>query len=273
MGTFSNDTVVQVANDGALSATLSEDWAIWGPNGGYLAAIALRAAGTAVPAGHRPAAFSCQYLSSAAFEAVSILVDPVKQGRSAWCLNVALLQHGKRFLQAQVWTTNREEGPAHTDAKAPDAARPSGLRPIEDYTKGQAKHPFWAHFDTRPVRYFPPGEPDPRGAIFQNWQRFVGYKNDGDLFLDAARCLLLIDTMPWPTFHRSLTAPPAYIAPSLDLTVWLHQPAMDADWLLIDAHADTSAGGLIHGGGRIWTEDGRLIATGGSQLMVVNRGG
>lgn len=272
MGTFSNDTAVQVANDGALSATLSEDWAIWGPNGGYLAAIALRAAGTAVPAGHRPAAFSCQYLSSAAFEAVSILVDPVKQGRSAWCLNVALLQHGKRFLQAQVWTTNRDQGPIHSDVVAPDVPEPDTLPPFSHYVK-EPPHPFWAHFEGRPVKFLPLYTPDPEGAISRNWQRFLQFDAEGDAFLDAARCLILIDTMPWPTFHRSLKAPPAYIAPSLDLAVWFHEPANGAEWLLVDAYADTGTGGLIHGGGRIWTEDGRLIATGGSQLMVVNRGG
>jgi acyl-CoA thioesterase-2 len=271
MSSFGGDTAVRREGD-ALRATLSQDWAIWGPNGGYIASIALRAAATVAPADHRPAAFSCQYLSAAAFADVQITVDPVRQGRSAWCLNVVLTQNAKRFLQAQVWTTNRASGPVHADVKAPAVPPPSALKRFQDHMPDQAVHPFWAHFEGRPVNFLPLYTPDPEGAVSRTWQKLLDFDSAGDAFLDAARCLLLIDTMPWPTFHRSLTAPPGYIAPSLDLAVWLHEPANGAEWLLVDAYADTGTGGLIHGGGRIWTEDGRLIATGGSQLLVVDRG-
>ena len=44
MGDFALDTAVS-GEDGRYTATLSHDWEIWGPNGGYVAAIALRAAG------------------------------------------------------------------------------------------------------------------------------------------------------------------------------------------------------------------------------------
>jgi hypothetical protein len=44
MGDFERDTRVE-GGGGRYRATLSEDWRIWGPNGGYLAAIALRAVG------------------------------------------------------------------------------------------------------------------------------------------------------------------------------------------------------------------------------------
>lgn len=43
MGDFEIDTALAGGN-GRYVAHLSEDWEIWGPNGGYLAAIALRAA-------------------------------------------------------------------------------------------------------------------------------------------------------------------------------------------------------------------------------------
>ena len=47
MGDFSVDTRVEAVagQPGRHRATLSEEWRVWGPNGGYLAAIALRAAG------------------------------------------------------------------------------------------------------------------------------------------------------------------------------------------------------------------------------------
>src|SRR4029077_20273976 len=44
MGDLAVDTAVE-GHDGRYTARLSRDWEIWGPNGGYVAALALRAAG------------------------------------------------------------------------------------------------------------------------------------------------------------------------------------------------------------------------------------
>jgi acyl-CoA thioesterase len=108
VGSFAADTEVH-EEGGKLRATLSRDWEIRGPNGGYVASIALRAAGKVAPPDHRPATFSCQYLAAGQFADVG--VEPVRKGRNAWCLNVVLMQSGKRILQAQVWTTNKSDGP------------------------------------------------------------------------------------------------------------------------------------------------------------------
>ncbi len=48
---------------GRYHARLSDEWEIWGPNGGYLAAIALRAAGELAEI-RQPASFYCHFLSS-----------------------------------------------------------------------------------------------------------------------------------------------------------------------------------------------------------------
>jgi acyl-CoA thioesterase len=200
MAGLEEDTAVDL-RDGNLSATLSRDWEIWGPNGGYIASIALRAAGKVVPPDHRPATFSCQYLSVGQFAPVAIEAEPVRKGRNVWCTNVAISQNEKRLLQAQVWTTNKQDGP----------------------------------------------------------------------FLDFARALVMIDTYPWPAFGRGFDTYPGYVAPTLDVTAWFHTPPGDTDWFLADARADVAANGLIHGTVDIWSEDGRAIATGGSNLLVVQR--
>ena len=44
MGDFDIDTRVE-GSGGRYRANISREWEIWGPNGGYVAAIALRAAG------------------------------------------------------------------------------------------------------------------------------------------------------------------------------------------------------------------------------------
>ena len=73
MGDLAVDTAVRARGEGRYEATLSADWEIWGPMGGYVAAVALRAAGASTPE-LRPAAFSCHYLGVAQFDTVDIKV-------------------------------------------------------------------------------------------------------------------------------------------------------------------------------------------------------
>ncbi len=88
---------------GKYLAHLSSDWEIWGPNGGYLAAIALRAAGRAAHI-QRPRSFYCHFLSSPAVDAVELNVKVIKQGRRAESFAVEMTQEGKPILHALVKT-------------------------------------------------------------------------------------------------------------------------------------------------------------------------
>lgn len=273
MGTLQHDTTIARQGE-RLSAVLDPAWNIWGPNGGYVASVALRAAGAAAPEDHGPATMSVQYLSVAKFAPVDCQVTPVKTGRNAWLLNVALVQEGRTFLQAQVWTTNKQDGPTTAEAAMPQVAHPDGLKTVAEHLGPKAGEitGFWLNLDVKPLVWIPwdgPRQPGP--ARLREWFRFVGYE-DGDAFLDACRPLLLIDTLLWPTHHRGLAERPNYVAPSLDVTVWFHGSGAGSDWLLVDAHADTAGGGLVHGQARIWTADGRLIASGGSNMLHVARG-
>ena len=118
MGQLQIDTAIH--QDGErLTCVLHKDWNIWGPNGGYVASVALRAAGAVAPSDHRPATISVQYISVAEFDTVECQVTPIKKGRNAWLLNVALVQKDRTFLQAQVWTTNKADGPQTREAAMP----------------------------------------------------------------------------------------------------------------------------------------------------------
>jgi acyl-CoA thioesterase II len=268
MGKLHEDTRLE-RRDGKLVAVLSRDWEIWGPNGGYVASIALRAGGMIAPAGHRPATISVQYLAVADFGEVVAEVEPVRQGRSAWCLNVALVQSGKRFLQAQVWTTNRTDGPSSAEHVMPDVPGPDGLKSVEELLpKDAPRSKFWANIESRPTHWIPRGESEPRGAMQEQWFRFPGFESGGDPFAAAMPPLLLIDTLFWPAWHRVARNDESYIAPTLDVTAWFHDLPRDDSWILMDVRAGTAGGGLIHGVARAWAPDGRLLATGGSNLLV-----
>jgi acyl-CoA thioesterase II len=269
MGTLQADTEITQTEE-RFQATLSRNWEIWGPNGGYVAAVALRAAGLAAPSDHRPTSLSCQFISVAEFGEIEVQVVPIKQGRSAWLIEVSLVQKGAVFLKAQVWTTNRAGGPRHLGHEMPAGPPPLDL-PSTEERLGPTPSKLWANFEVRPVYWVQPGEPHPEGAALTEWFRYVDFETPTDPFLDCARGLILCDLLVWPAHHRGLVERPTYIAPSLDLTVWFHEPPGDADWLLCDIRADVAGEGLIQGGARIWSQDGRLLATSGTQMLVSQR--
>jgi acyl-CoA thioesterase II len=238
-----------------------------------MASVALRAAGLEAPAGHRPVSLKCQYLNVGKFENVEVRTTALKQGRSAGCTRVDLLQGERMTLTAEVWTTNRTDGPVAREIPLPKVPRPNDLVTQPQVKKHQSGHRFWDNFEVRPVKPRDLGVPDPRGAKLETWYRYTDFPETRDPFLDYGRAIVLIDTLLWPTFYFSQPQPVDYIAPSLDLSVWLHEPPGPRDWLLLEAHTHTAGGGVIYGEARVWTDDGRLVASGGSQMLVASTKG
>src|ERR1700741_5471912 len=109
MGDVAVDTAVEQVDDGRSRARLSRDWEIWGPMGGYVAAVALRAAGAESPFG-RPASFFCQYLGVAAFEPVDVTVSVERQARTALAQRAEMPQGGRPILVVLVWCWDDVDG-------------------------------------------------------------------------------------------------------------------------------------------------------------------
>ena len=98
MGDFERDTHVEPVGAGGeltsrYQATLSKDWEIWGPNGGYLASVALRAAGREAQI-QRPVAFAGHFLTVGRFGRTDAEVEVLRRGRSSESLRVTLSQEG-----------------------------------------------------------------------------------------------------------------------------------------------------------------------------------
>ena len=255
---------------GGLVVQLDPDWSGWGPAGGYLAVVALRAAGTVMPAGHRPVTISCQFLSAAQNGEADVSAEIIKPG-AASCANVAFSQSGRRFFQAQIWATSRSRGPDETTAPMPQVPGPDALAPVESYLNQSSpkRVAFWSKIDSRPVEYRALDGPAPRNRRLQCWYRFRGQFEDGGAFLNAGQAAFLIDATVWASHWRTRMGVPDYVAPTLDTTVWFHDGLRAGGWMLIDAISDIARQGLLHGAVRVWSEDGRLIASGGSQCLVV----
>src|SRR5271156_6114311 len=132
------------ADAGSYHARLSEDWEIWGPNGGYLATIALRAAGMVAQL-ERPASFYCHFLSSPAFDAVQLDVRVLKQGRRAESFAVEMTQADKPILHALVKTAADAPGYGHQHLHPPAVPSPADLKTYQRVDDPQ--HPGFSFWD------------------------------------------------------------------------------------------------------------------------------
>ena len=212
--------------DGRYTAMVYADWEIWGPCGGYVAALALRAAGAESPL-VRPASFFCHYLSVAAFAPVELTVTPLRAGRTVLAQRVAMTQEGRPVLEAMVWSVGAVEGLEHEDVDPPPVPDPGELPTPGGAVarRGQARFAFWDNFDQRlsMVGAWPP--PGPLPPTWRTWVRCRPTATFADPWVDAARSLIVLDVGSWPAGSRPHAyLDPPFIAPSLDLYASFQYP-------------------------------------------------
>jgi acyl-CoA thioesterase len=272
MGDFVAQTHLDPIGERRYRAVLSPEWKLWGPAGGYVSAIALRAAGAAT-AFRRPVSYACQYLSVARFEAVELAVESLRAGKRSEALRVTMTQDGRAILTAQVWAADENAGMVHDRVPVPDLPDPDGLKNMEALRPDDPLHPFFSNFEQRPIGWIPfedltPGEPEERGFF-----RFRPRACADDPFVDAARAVILLDTFTWPVTYRAhpSTEPSPWIAPNLDLYVRFHRETVGAEWPYCVGRADLAEAGLIAAHGAVWSPDAKLLATGASQLFCSPR--
>lgn len=261
-------TAVRPTDDG-LVVTLDPAWDIWGPAGGYIAAIALSAVSTHADAGHRPITLTGQFVGVARPGQLNVEVVPVKTGGTALFL-VTLSQEGRPVFLAQVWTTARSNASLPITPVMPIVPPPQGLRGQGDLMaeRGLEQIAFWQNLDGRPVNFRLADDPPAVDVHQYRWMRFREWSPSDDPFLEAMRCILLIDIGIWPAHWHRQSERAAYLAPSLDVWAHFHGGPPAGEWLLSDADADVSGYGTISGRVRIWSEAGDAVATGGGNCLV-----
>jgi acyl-CoA thioesterase II len=281
MGNFDTDTRV-TGSAGRYEAKLSEDWRVWGPAGGYVAAIALRAAGMEAQI-KRPASFSGHFLRVGEFREVELEVTPLHAGRRAESIHVVMRQDERPLFQGILRTAAASEGLEHNEAEMPAMPEPAGLKTWPEIlppnvAEREPPYPFWKNVEERisdPERALDGLEREQQGLPrlagspeWRAWYRFVPQATFDDPFVDAGRLLLLMDVLAWPAASRP-HPDSKYQAPSLDVVCWFHEPATDSEFLLVDYKSPAARDGLMNASGRVWSEDGRLLAAGGAQLLCV----
>jgi acyl-CoA thioesterase len=264
MANFLEDTGLSAdpARRGSLRGALSPAWAVWGPNGGYVAALALRAA-MAESRLPRPASFHCHFLAVGEFAPVELLVSRLGGGKRAESLRVDVRQGERLLMAATAWMVDDGlEGYAHDVGEAPKVPPPEALRGYQELAGDEYAnwYPIWRSIEGRPVRWREaPGRPE-----WHAWLRFTETPI-ADRAADALRQLFWLDFPAWNATTSAHPWPFLYLTPNLDLTVQFHRAAPEEEWILADGFVPLAADGLVGCVSRLWASDGRLLATGTSK--------
>ena len=120
MGDLAIDTAGH-GSDGRYTARLSRDWEIWGPNGGYIASIALRAAGAHSRFDRPGHARRPLPRRRRLRRRVDIEVTTLREAKRAESIRVSMTQHGQPIFDAMVWACRRRGRPRARRAR--DARR------------------------------------------------------------------------------------------------------------------------------------------------------
>jgi len=261
---FAGATAVRPRGGGRYDGVCDPCWsAPLGPNGGYLAAIVLRALeGEVADDARPPRSLTCHFLRPPAAGAVRVEVAVERAGRSVTVLSARLLQDDRPCVVALA--AFARDLPSAADYASPPPAAP-GPDAVAPWTPFAGAPPVARRVEVRPVfgdlplsgageavtggwlRLSEPEPPDPPAIAFY-----------ADAWLPAA-------------FAR-LTAPVG--APTIDLTVHFRAPGAIAALpsqapVLARFVSTTSAGGFFEEDGELWAPDGTLLAQSRQLALLV----
>jgi acyl-CoA thioesterase len=251
---FDLATAIFPAGDGC-TASVDPGWTVGSkPNGGYLLAMAARAALSVTGQPH-PLAVSAHFVAAPSPGPTELDVHLLRGGRSVSTARVTMLQQGQSRLEALV-SAGRIERDDRPDWVA--ASEPPELAPIEECLRGQSELPGGTRvgiFDHLDVRLDPSTmgwlKGDPSGKLqMLGWVRFSDGRPPDPLSL-----IQVVDVLPPASFELGILR----WAPTVEMSVYVR--AMPADgWLRCAVRGNLLQGGWFDEEAEVWDEHGRLVA-------------
>jgi acyl-CoA thioesterase len=253
MSTFARATAIESLGNGSWGATCDGAWSTEaGVNGGFLAAVVLRAMIAALDEpGRQPRSLTCHYLRPPAEGDVRVDVAVERSGRSLSTLTARLTQDGRLCVVALAAFAIDLDGALDYGGAPPATPGPNQVERMAPV----GIVPITRQFEMRPALGSPlfAGADD---ALSGGWLRFADPHP-----LDAPALAMYADAW-WPSPLPRLTRPAS--APTVDLTVHFRAPAAAAaiaeEPVLAVFRSSTSADGFFEEDGELWSRDGVLLA-------------
>ncbi len=241
--------------------------------GGQVAAQALAAASRTVPPEVSAHSLHAYFLRPGD-TAIPIVydVERIRDGRSFATRRVVARQHGTSIFFLTASFQIAEVGYDHQDlmpaVPAPDDCPTMGdlFREITGRADDRSWEREWAALDVRYAGDSRPGgrlSGDAEPARAQIWVKAAGevpadpVVNMCVLAYASDLTLLGVGLVP----HGVLIVSPQIQPASLDHSMWFHRPFRTDQWLLYDQHSPSASGARGFALGRVFSGDGRLVAS------------
>jgi acyl-CoA thioesterase-2 len=251
--------------------------------GGQVAGQALVAAGRTVePERHVHSLHGYFVRPGDPSEPITYAVERIRDGRSFSVRRSVAQQHGEVIFFMSASFHRAEEGLDHHDAAPLDVPPPDEVPTMaERLARYPERAGIWAMVP-RPIDVRYVGEPGwvrpgdrPVEARQRVWMRLDGKLPDDPLLhaclLTFASDLTLLDAVL--STHGAVWGPGGFVGASLDHAMWFHRAFRADEWFLYDSMSPSASGARGLATGRMFTLDGRHIATAVQEGLLRRVGG
>lgn len=264
---FEEDTAVEAVGDGRYRGHITDRWHVLGdaaPNGGYLMAVAARAA---VEESGRPdpVTVTGHFLRPPEVGGAEVEVSIVKEGRRFATIQARLLQSGveKLRLLGAFGDLTRLDGPRRVDRSPPDLPPRDEL--VDANTQADDRRSFapsilrrFDHLVVPQEMGWTIGDPLGRGSI-GGYSRFAGEEPMTTLGL-----LVMADAYPPAVFNMGVDVG---WTPTIELTVQIRKRPAEG-WLNARFRTSALTDGLLEEDGEIWDSEDDLVALSRQTALV-----
>jgi acyl-CoA thioesterase len=251
---FDRATALTPSGEGVFTGSISQDfWVQAGPNGGYLAAIALRGGSALVDVQERPArSLHARFLSAPKAGPFELRAEVVRAGRSMTTVAMRMSQDGRDFLHASACFSRGFSSIAFQDASMPQAL------PLADSDPVPKRIPLNHRYDL--LRAIGGDERKSDRARTGGYVRFAEPRA-----IDALALAALWDAWPPAVFARALDQRFRGAVPTVEVSVYFRRrtplPATRAgQYVLLCVESTMAEEGIVEESGEIWSLDGQLLA-------------